>query len=141
MEKELKKMDDQKAFTPMPRPPNTPTVTMKWHYMLRKDSEGRITERQARLVVRRFTQVRGVHYEDTWAMVAKQLGHLPISADLCVRYKANHLGSTITVTYMDNVIGASDIEEACVEFVKEIESLYNFQFYGEPDVALGITTR
>ncbi|KAI3620775.1 retrovirus-related pol polyprotein [Moniliophthora roreri] len=71
MEKKLKKIDNQKAFTPMLRPPNTPTVTMKWHYTLRKDSEGRITERQARLAVRGFTQVKGVHYENTWAIVAR----------------------------------------------------------------------
>ncbi|KAI3621288.1 retrotransposon ty1-copia subclass [Moniliophthora roreri] len=61
IEKELKKMNDQKVFTPMPRPPNTPKVTLKWHYTLQKDGEGRIMERQ----------VKGVHYEDTWAMVAR----------------------------------------------------------------------
>uniref|UniRef100_A0A0W0F418 Reverse transcriptase Ty1/copia-type domain-containing protein n=1 Tax=Moniliophthora roreri TaxID=221103 RepID=A0A0W0F418_MONRR len=71
----------------------------------------------------------------------RKLGHRPISADPCVQYKANHLGSTITVTYTDDVIGALDTEESCAESVKEIEGSYDFRFYGEPDIALGITIR
>ncbi|ESK81773.1 retrotransposon ty1-copia subclass [Moniliophthora roreri MCA 2997] len=159
IEKELKKMNDQKVFTPMPRPPNTPTVMLKWHYTLQKNGEGRIIERQARLVVRGFTQVKGVHYEDTWAMVARYESLWFIiaiaayhslslwSGDFTAAYlnaklqgvnylnlspeKTNGLGSTITVTYTDNVIGVSDTEEAKEASVKEIEDVYDFQFYSD----------
>ncbi|ESK82085.1 retrovirus-related pol polyprotein [Moniliophthora roreri MCA 2997] len=165
----------------MPRPPNTPTVTLKWHYTLRKDGEGRITERQARLVVRGFTQVKEVHYEDTWAMVARYeslrfviaiaayYGLNLWSGDFTTAYlnakpqgvnylnlppgyesqydlrdraeMTTELGNTITVTYTDDVIGVSDTEEAKEVSVKEIGAAYDFRFYGEPDVTLGITIR
>uniref|UniRef100_A0A0W0EZW6 Putative retrovirus-related pol polyprotein n=1 Tax=Moniliophthora roreri TaxID=221103 RepID=A0A0W0EZW6_MONRR len=100
MEKELKKMDDRKAFTPMPRPPNTPMVMLKWHYTLRKDGEGRITERRARLVVRGFTQVKGVHYEDTWAMVARYES-LQFVIAIAAYYGLNLWSGDFTATYLN----------------------------------------
>jgi hypothetical protein len=38
---------------------------------LRLDGNGKITERRARLVVRGYDQVKGVHYEDTWSIVTR----------------------------------------------------------------------
>ncbi|KAF5352316.1 hypothetical protein D9758_011948 [Tetrapyrgos nigripes] len=70
MEKELAKLDSRKAFTPVPRPKDVKTITIQWVYALRYDDEGRITERHARLVVRGYDQVKGIHYEDTWSIVA-----------------------------------------------------------------------
>ncbi|ESK86410.1 retrovirus-related pol polyprotein [Moniliophthora roreri MCA 2997] len=100
MEKELKKIDDRKVFTPMPRPPNTPTVMLKWHYTLQKDGEGRIMERWARLVVRGFTQVKGVHYEDTWAMVARYES-LQFVIAIAAYYGLNLWSGDFTAAYLN----------------------------------------
>ncbi|KAF5365761.1 hypothetical protein D9758_003171 [Tetrapyrgos nigripes] len=70
MEKELAKLDSRKAFTPVPCPKDVKTITMQWVYALRYDGEGRITERHTRLVVRGYDQVKGIHYKDTWSIVA-----------------------------------------------------------------------
>ncbi|KAF5333042.1 hypothetical protein D9758_017295 [Tetrapyrgos nigripes] len=71
MEKELMKLDSRKAFTPVPRPKDAKVITTRWVYALRLDGNGKITERRARLVVRGYDQVKGVHYDDTWAIVAR----------------------------------------------------------------------
>ncbi|KAF5336257.1 hypothetical protein D9758_016061 [Tetrapyrgos nigripes] len=47
MEKELAKLDSHKAFTPVHRPKDVKTITMG------------------------YDQVKGIHYEDTWSIVAR----------------------------------------------------------------------
>ncbi|KAF5362640.1 hypothetical protein D9758_009558 [Tetrapyrgos nigripes] len=71
MEKELAKLDSRKAFTPVSKPTDAKIITTRWVYALRLDGNGKITERRARLVVRRYDQVKGIHYDDTWAIVAR----------------------------------------------------------------------
>ncbi|KAF5372634.1 hypothetical protein D9758_005121 [Tetrapyrgos nigripes] len=210
MEKELAKLDSRKAFTPVQRPRDAKIITTRWVYALRLDGNGKITERRARLVVRGYDQVKGIHYDDTWAIVARYeserfaiaiaayegmdlwsgdftgaylnarpqgVNYLALPegfqeryslrdgnntvllmniniygsmdagnnwsnpADPCVRYRRTPLGSTITVTYTDDVTGVSTTEEDGKRARKEIAEQFEFRDYGEPDVVLGMTVR
>ncbi|KAF5317877.1 hypothetical protein D9758_018858 [Tetrapyrgos nigripes] len=53
MEKKLAKLDSQKAFTPVLKPKMRKIITTQWVYTLGYD------------------QVKGIHYDDTWAIVAR----------------------------------------------------------------------
>ncbi|EEB92321.1 hypothetical protein MPER_09190, partial [Moniliophthora perniciosa FA553] len=71
MERELEQLDTRKAFTPMSQPEGIQLIDLRWVYALKKDGEGRLKDRKARLVVKGYTQQKGVHYFESWAMVGR----------------------------------------------------------------------
>ncbi|KAF5365338.1 hypothetical protein D9758_005493 [Tetrapyrgos nigripes] len=71
MEKEIGKMETRKAWMPMDKPDGVKEIGVKWCYTLKRDSDGKIIERRARLVVKGYMQEKRVHYWDSWAVVAR----------------------------------------------------------------------
>jgi hypothetical protein len=55
----------------VPRPEGKSTVTSRWLYKLKYDADGSIEKYKARFVARGFSQVEGVDYDETFALVAR----------------------------------------------------------------------
>jgi hypothetical protein len=53
------------------RPEGKSVVTSKWIYKIKHTTDGSIEKHKARFVARRFSQVEGTDYEDTFAPVAR----------------------------------------------------------------------
>jgi hypothetical protein len=59
------------TWTVVERPTNRNVVDSKWVFRVKKNAGGEIEKWKARLVARGFTQVYGVDYFETFALVAK----------------------------------------------------------------------
>jgi hypothetical protein len=55
----------------VPRPDGKSVVTSKWLYKLKHVADGSIEKYKARFVAREFSQVEGVNYDETFALVAR----------------------------------------------------------------------
>jgi hypothetical protein len=55
----------------VPRPEGKSVVTSRWLYKLKYAADGRIEKQKARFVVRGFSQIEGVDYDETFAPVAR----------------------------------------------------------------------
>jgi hypothetical protein len=55
----------------VPRPEGKSVVTSKWLYKLKHAADGSIEKYKARFVARGFSQVEGVDYDETFALVAR----------------------------------------------------------------------
>jgi hypothetical protein len=55
----------------VPRPDGKSVVTSKWLYKLKHVADGSIEKYKARFVAREFSQVEGVDYDETFALVAR----------------------------------------------------------------------
>jgi len=71
MDRELATLEKAKTWSTVPRPPDKNVVGSKWVFRIKCKADGSIEKYKARLVARRFTQVYGVDYFDTFLPVAK----------------------------------------------------------------------
>jgi hypothetical protein len=55
----------------VPRPKGKSVVTSKWIYKIKHAVDGSVEKYKARFVARRFSQVEGIDYEETFAHVAQ----------------------------------------------------------------------
>jgi hypothetical protein len=55
----------------VPRPEGKSVVTVRWLYKLKYVADGSIEKYKARFVARGFSQVEGVDYDETFALVAR----------------------------------------------------------------------
>nr|GEX73636.1 putative retrotransposon Ty1-copia subclass protein [Tanacetum cinerariifolium] len=70
MNAEMQSMIDNKVWVLVDLPPNCTTVRSKWFFKKKTDMDGIIHTYKARLVVKGYTQLYGVHYEETFSPVA-----------------------------------------------------------------------
>ena len=54
----------------VPRPGRKFAMTSKWIYKLKHTADGSIEKHKAIFVARGFSQVEGIHYEETFSLVA-----------------------------------------------------------------------
>ena len=68
---ELARMHKLKTWTLIDRPPDANVVGSKWVFKLKRGASGEIVKYKAHLIAQGFTQVPGLDYGDTFALVAK----------------------------------------------------------------------
>jgi hypothetical protein len=60
----------------VPRPKGKSVVTSKWIYKIKHAADGSVEKYKARFVARRFSQVEGIDYEETFAHVPQIHFHM-----------------------------------------------------------------
>ena len=71
MDEEMEQIEEKKTWKLVKLPEGARVVKNKWVYFYKKDAEGRLKRRRARLVAKGFTQQKGVDYDEVFAPVAK----------------------------------------------------------------------
>ncbi|ETW79525.1 hypothetical protein HETIRDRAFT_452675 [Heterobasidion irregulare TC 32-1] len=82
---ELARMHKLKTWTLIDRPPNTNVVGSKWVFKLKQGASSKIVKYKVCLVAQGFTQVPGLDYGDTFALVTK-LMNIQILLALAARF-------------------------------------------------------
>lgn len=70
MQEELVHFKRNEVLDLVPRPEGTNVIGIKWVYKNKSDEKGVVTRNKARLVAQGYTQVQGVDFDDTFALVA-----------------------------------------------------------------------
>ena len=52
-------------------PPNCRPIGLKWIFKLKKNSQGEVIKHKARLVVKGYSQRKGIYYEEVYALVVR----------------------------------------------------------------------
>ena len=71
MQEEYSSIMKNDVWEVVPRPEGKAVVTSRWLYKVKHATDGSIEKFKARFVARGFSQVEGVDYEDTFALVAR----------------------------------------------------------------------
>ncbi|KAJ0579636.1 putative RNA-directed DNA polymerase [Helianthus annuus] len=71
MKQELDALKNNETWELVPKPEGVKTVSCKWVFKLKKNTDGTIQRYKARLVARGFTQEYGLDYDETFSPVAK----------------------------------------------------------------------
>ena len=71
MHKELEHFERNCAWDLVPRPSHTNVIDTKWIYKNKTDELGQVIRNKARLVAQGYTQIEGIDFDDTFAMVAR----------------------------------------------------------------------
>ena len=67
---EVRDFEKKQVWTLVERP-NTNVIGTKWVFRNKQDENGVVTRNKARLVAQGFTQVEGLDFEETYALVAR----------------------------------------------------------------------
>ena len=70
MQDELNNFERNQVWTLVERP-NTNIIGTKWVFRNKQDKNGVVIRNKARLVAQDFTQVEGLDFEETYALVAR----------------------------------------------------------------------
>ncbi|GJR57030.1 integrase, catalytic region, zinc finger, CCHC-type containing protein [Tanacetum coccineum] len=71
MKEELHEFESLKVWELIPRPDKVMVITLKWIYKVKLDELGGILKNKARLVARGYRQEEGIHFEESFALVAR----------------------------------------------------------------------
>ena len=71
MDKELKSLQDTGTYKIVKLPPGQKTVGTKWVYKIKYTAAGEVERYKARLVVKGFTQKKGIDFDETYAPVTR----------------------------------------------------------------------
>ncbi|KAJ3673013.1 hypothetical protein LUZ60_006387 [Juncus effusus] len=71
MQDELAQFERNRVWTLVPRPDNRSIIGTKWVFRNKLDEHGTVVLNKARLVAQGFKQQEGVHFEETFAPVAR----------------------------------------------------------------------
>ena len=67
MDREYRSLVDNKVWELVPRPKGSKVICGRWHYAVKRDGNGAVVKYKARFVAKGFTQVEGLHYNETFA--------------------------------------------------------------------------
>ncbi|GJZ52410.1 retrotransposon protein, putative, ty1-copia subclass [Tanacetum coccineum] len=70
MNVEIQSMKDNEVWDLVEFPPNGKTVSSKWLFKKKTDMDGVVHTYKVRLVAKGYTQISGIHYEETFSPVA-----------------------------------------------------------------------
>ena len=70
MQEELNNFERNQVWSLVERPKNY-VIGTKWVFRNKQDEHGVVTRNKARLVAQGFTQVEGLDFEETYALVAR----------------------------------------------------------------------
>jgi len=71
MREELNQFKRSEVWDLVPRPYDINVIGTKWIYKNKSDENGTVTRNKARLVVQGYTQVEGLDFDETFALVAR----------------------------------------------------------------------
>ena len=71
MQAELAEFERNKVWQLVPKPENASLVGLKWVFRNKLDKEGNVVRNKARLVVKGYSQMEGIDYDETFAPVAR----------------------------------------------------------------------
>ena len=71
MNEELDSLESMDTWVTVPRPEDRAVIGCKWVFRIKRNADGSIARYKARLVARRFTQVYGLDYDETYAPVTR----------------------------------------------------------------------
>lgn len=67
MEEEYDALMDQDVWDVIPRPCNRKVVGSRWQYVYKLGPTGEIIRQKSRFLGKRYSQVQGIHYKETFA--------------------------------------------------------------------------
>nr|GEZ80742.1 putative polyprotein [Tanacetum cinerariifolium] len=70
MNAEMQSMKDNQVWCLVDLPPNAKTVRSKWHFKKKTNMDENVHTYKAHLVAKGYTQTYGIHYEETFSLVA-----------------------------------------------------------------------
>ena len=59
------------VWEPVPRPKDTHVISTKWIFKNKNDDDGEIVRNKSRLVAQGYTQVEGIDFDESFALVAR----------------------------------------------------------------------
>jgi hypothetical protein len=71
MDDEINSLTSMKTWEIVPRPEDRETIESKWVYRIKRTADGKIDRYKARLVVKGYTQVDGLDFNETYAPVTR----------------------------------------------------------------------
>jgi hypothetical protein len=71
MHDELHQFTRNDVWTLVPRPANHNIIGTKWIFKNKSDEHGRVVRNKARLVAQGYTQIEGIDFDETFALVAR----------------------------------------------------------------------
>jgi hypothetical protein len=71
MDEELDQIEKNDTWELVPRPNNKNVIGTKWVFINKLNEHGNVTRNKARLVCKGYTQVEGIDFEGTFALVAR----------------------------------------------------------------------
>ena len=71
MQEELEQFSRNEVWDLVPSPVGTNVIDTKWVYKNKLDEKGVFTRNKARLVEQGYTQIEGVEFDETFALVAR----------------------------------------------------------------------
>ena len=77
---ELRSLDDTQTWRVVERPIGVNVVRCKWVFKIKQNAAGEINKYKAQLVVKGYSQVQGINYNNTYAPIARLLSLCTILA-------------------------------------------------------------
>ena len=71
MKEELDQIEKSKTWEVIPRPKHKSVIDAKWVYKNKLDENGKIIRNKARLVCKVYTQMEGIDFDETFALMAR----------------------------------------------------------------------
>jgi hypothetical protein len=71
MNEELDQTEKNQTWELVPRPKNKNVIGTKWIFKNKLNENGEITKNKARLVCKGYSQIEGIDFEETFALVAR----------------------------------------------------------------------
>ena len=71
MDGELDQIEKNDTWELVPRPKNKNVISTKWIFRNKLNEDGQVTRNKAWFVCKRYTQIEGINFEETYAPIAR----------------------------------------------------------------------